>query len=348
VSVALSSLTTLRVGGPAGRYVTASTEADLVDAVRAADAAGSPLLVLGGGSNLLVADAGFDGTVVHVRTRGVRVLQQDWCGGILVQVAAGEPWDDLVADSVERGWAGVEALSGIPGSTGATPLQNVGAYGQEVAQTIARVRTFDRVSGQVRTFPSLECCFGYRTSRFKGDDRFVVLDVTFQLLPGPLSRPVGYPELGEALGVGAGGRAPVAEVRCAVLGLRRTKGMVLEETDHDTWSAGSFFTNPVVSAAVVPDGASAWPQPDGSVKVSAAWLIERAGFSRGFPGEGAPVRLSTKHPLALTNRGSACAEDVRALANRVRGAVAERFGIVLEPEPRLLGLDLDPTPRPAG
>jgi UDP-N-acetylmuramate dehydrogenase len=340
--VPLAPLTTLRVGGPARALVTVTSEAELVAAVRDADASGSPLLVLGGGSNLLVADAGFDGTVVQVATRGVRLLQRDWCGGVMLQVAAGEPWDDLVAHTVEQGWAGIEALSGVPGSTGATPLQNVGAYGQEVAQTIARVRTWDRAAGEVRTFTSSDCRFGYRTSRFRGHDRLVVLDVTFQLVPGPSSRPVAYAELAAALGVPVGGRAPVADVREAVLALRRRKGMVLDPADHDTWSAGSFFTNPVVPADAVPDGASAWAQPDGSVKVSAAWLIEQAGFSRGYPGEGAAARLSGKHSLALTNRGSASAEDLRALASALRSGVAERLGIVLEPEPRLVGLTLDP------
>jgi UDP-N-acetylmuramate dehydrogenase len=337
-----SSLTTLRVGGPLRRYVPASTEAELIAAVRAADDAGEALLVLGGGSNVLVADEGFDGTVVHVATRGLRLLQGDWCGGLLVQVAAGEPWDDVVAHAVQQGWAGIEALSGIPGSTGATPLQNVGAYGQEVAQTIARVRTWDRGEREVRTFASFDCHFAYRTSRFKGDDRFVVLDVTFQLLPGPLSRPVTYAELATALGVEVGGRAPVSDVREAVLTLRRAKAMVLDPADHDTWSAGSFFLNPVVPADVVPVGARAWPQPDGDlVKVSAAWLIEHAGLSRGYPGEGAPARLSTLHTLALTNRGTATAEDLRALAADVRARVQQAFGITLEPEPRLVGLALD-------
>jgi UDP-N-acetylmuramate dehydrogenase len=342
VTVALSYLTTLRVGGPARTYVVAANEAELIEAVRTADDAGEPLLVLGGGSNLLVADEGFDGTVVHVRTRGLRLLQGDWCGGLLVQVAAGEPWDDVVAHAVEKGWAGVEALSGIPGSTGATPLQNVGAYGQEVAQTIARVRTWDRGQREVRTFPSVDCHFAYRTSRFTGDDRFVVLDVTFQLLPGPLSRPVAYAELAAALGLPVGGRAPVDDVREAVLALRRAKAMVLDPSDHDTWSAGSFFLNPVVPAALVPAGARAWPQPDGDlVKVSAAWLIEHAGLARGYPGEGAPARLSTQHTLALTNRGSATASDLRSLAADVRARVQHAFGITLDPEPRLVGLSLD-------
>jgi UDP-N-acetylmuramate dehydrogenase len=340
VTVSLAPLTTLRVGGPARTYVAATTEAELVEAVRTADDAGDPLLVLGGGSNVLVDDAGFPGTVVHVRTSGIRMLAGDWCGGILLQVAAGEPWDDLVAHTVEQGWAGVEALSGIPGSTGATPLQNVGAYGQEVAQTIARVRTYDRAQREVRTFMHHDCGFGYRTSRFRHDDRFVVLDVTVQLLPGPLSRPVGYAELGEALGVGVGGRAPVSDVRAAVHALRQRKGMLLDPADHDTWSAGSFFTNPVVDADRVPAGATCWPQPDGRVKVSAAWLIEHAGIARGYPGEHAPARLSTKHTLALTNRGSATARDLLLLAADVRARVRDAYHIVLEPEPRLVGLSL--------
>ncbi len=340
MTVRLAPLTTLRVGGPARTYVAAGTEAELVEAVRTADEAGEPLLVLGGGSNLLVADAGFDGTVVHVQTRGIRLLAGDWCGGILLQVAAGEPWDDLVAHTVDEGWAGVEALSGIPGSTGATPLQNVGAYGQDVAQTIARVRTYDRVEREVRTFMHHDCAFGYRTSRFRHDDRFVVLDVTLQLLPGPLSRPVAYAELGEALGVGVGGRAPVSQVRAAVLALRQRKGMLLDPTDYDSWSAGSFFTNPVVDADRVPAGAASWPQPDGRVKVSAAWLIEHAGITRGYPGEPAAARLSTKHTLALTNRGSATAEDLVLLASDVRARVRDASGIELEPEPRLVGTQL--------
>lgn len=318
----------------------AATEADLVGAVRAADESGEPLLVLGGGSNVLVGDEGFAGTVVLVRTRGVRVLAADSCGGILVQVAAGEPWDDLVARAVADGWTGIETLSGIPGTTGATPLQNVGAYGQEVSDTLARIRTYDRQAGQVRTFTHVECGFGYRTSRFSGSDRYVVLDVTFQLLPGRTSRPLRYAELSQSLGVEVGQRAPLGRVRETVLGLRARKGMVLDPDDHDTWSAGSFFTNPVVPADQAPPGAPTWPQPDGSVKVSAAWLIEQAGFARGFPGEGSPARLSTKHTLALTNRGRATAVDLVLVARRVRDGVVERFGITLVPEPRLVGLAL--------
>ncbi|MGA7688654.1 MAG: UDP-N-acetylmuramate dehydrogenase [Jiangellales bacterium] len=337
--VALADLTTLRVGGAARHLVTATTEAELVDGVRAADAAGEPVLLLAGGSNLLVSDEGFDGVVIRVGTRGIETLSANACGGVMVTVAAGEPWDDVVAHAVATGWAGIESLAGIPGSTGATPMQNVGAYGQEVASTIARVRTYDRGEGAVRTFMSADCGFGYRTSRFKGTDRYVVLDVTFQLRLGALCEPVRYAELASALDVPVGGRAALVDVPPAVLALRRRKGMLLNEADHDTWSAGSFFTNPVVVQA--PDGAPTWPAGDGLVKVSAAWLIEHAGFSRGYPGGDAPVALSSKHTLALTNRGSGTASDVVALAREIRGAVRSRFGIVLEPEPRLVGLSLD-------
>jgi len=343
----LAQLTTLRVGGPARSLRTATTTDAVIEAVSACDAAGEPVLVLGGGSNLLVGDAGFAGTVVRVATRGRDVDAVDRCGGVVLRVAAGEPWDGVVAESVARGWAGIEALSGIPGSTGATPLQNVGAYGQEVAETVATVRTWDRQDRRVRTLPSADCEFGYRTSRlkeerFRGGPRHVVLEVTFQLLVADLSRPVRYAELARALGVAPGGRAPTAAVREAVLRLRRGKGMVLDDDDHDTWSAGSFFTNPVLgtdAAALLPDDAPRWPMSDGRVKTSAAWLIEHAGFAKGhgLPG---PAALSTKHTLALTNRGTARAEDLLALAREVRDGVRTAFGVVLVPEPVLVGCSL--------
>jgi UDP-N-acetylmuramate dehydrogenase len=334
----LAALTTLRVGGPAGELVEATTEQDLIDAVRDADAAGTPVLVLGGGSNLLVADDGFDGRVVAVRTAGVQA-DADACGGAVVRVAAGEPWDPLVARSVAEGWIGIEALSGIPGLVGATPIQNVGAYGQEVGSTIASVRCWDRQANAVRTLFAHDCRFGYRTSRFKREPgRWVVLEVVLQLRLGDLGAPVTYAELASRLGVEPGGRGPLGAVRDAVLDLRRSKGMVLDESDHDTWSAGSFFTNPVVAAAAVPVGAPAWEQPDGTVKTSAAWLIEHAGFAKGYGNERAA--LSGKHTLALTNRGTAGAEDVLALAREVRDGVAERFGITLVNEPVLVGLKL--------
>ena len=337
----LGDHTTLHLGGPAREFVTATTEAGLIDAVRRADEAGEPLLVLAGGSNLVIADEGFPGTVVKVATTGVAPDVEDGaaCGGVMVRVAAGESWDAFVARAVASGWVGVEALSGIPGSVGATPIQNVGAYGQEVAQTIASVRVWDRTLRGVRTFAAADCGFGYRTSRFKADPgRHVVLGVTFQFRQGELGAPMTYAELVRTLGVEAGGRAPMTDVRRAVLELRQGKGMVLDAADHDTWSAGSFFTNPVVPPDVVPDGAPAWPTPDGLVKTSAAWLIEHAGFGKGY-GAG-PARLSTKHTLALTNRGNATTADLLALAREIRDGVERRFGVRLVNEPVLVGCKL--------
>jgi UDP-N-acetylmuramate dehydrogenase len=350
--------TTLRLGGPAARLVTATTEADLVAAVAAADAAGEPVLVLGGGSNLVVADAGFAGTVVKVATTGIQAdddgpADDPSCGGVLVTVAAGEPWEALVATAVDRGWVGIEALAGIPGSTGATPIQNVGAYGQEVSQTIARVRVWDRHDRAVRTLAAADCGFGYRHSRFKAEPgRFVVLTVVFQLRRGTLSAPVGYAELARTVGVAVGERAPLAAVRDAVLGLRAGKGMVLAADDHDTWSAGSFFTNPVVDAAALPEGAPSWSVPDASrpgepeapeqVKTSAAWLIEHAGFTKGYvaPAAGERVSLSTKHTLAVTNRGGATTDELLRLARTVRDGVEATYGIRLVNEPVLVGCEL--------
>ena len=342
----LADHTTLRLGGPAKAWVRAETEAELIEAVSSADAAGEPVLVLGGGSNLVVADEGFPGTVVEVATRGIEADLDDdveaSCSGATVKVAAGEPWDPFVARAAERRWSGIEALAGIPGHVGATPIQNVGAYGQEVSQTIANVRVWDRKLRGVRTFAAADCGFGYRTSRFKQDPgRHVVLDVTFQLPLGTYGPPVQYAELARALNLEVGQRALIESVREAVLALRTRKGMVLDPTDHDTWSAGSFFTNPVVPADQVPDGAPAWPQPDGpggSVKTSAAWLIEHAGFAKGY-GSG-PVSVSTKHTLALTNRGSATTADLLALARELRDGVREKFGITLVNEPVLVGVEL--------
>ncbi|RJK93433.1 UDP-N-acetylmuramate dehydrogenase [Vallicoccus soli] len=344
-AVPLATLTTLRVGGPARRLVTAETEDELVGVVRDLDAAGEPLLLLGGGSNVVVPDEGFDGTVVRVATRGVAPCV-DGCSGATVTVAAGEPWDDLVARAVEEGWVGVEALSGIPGLTGATPVQNVGAYGQDVSQTVARVRTYDRDAGALRTLTAAECGFGYRSSLLKdalrgGSPRWVVLDVTFQLRLGSLGAPVAYAELARALGVAKGGRAPLGEVRRAVLGLRRGKGMVHDDADPDSWSAGSFFTNPVLDAAAaarLPEDAPRYPEADGRTKTSAAWLIERAGFAKGY-GAG-PARLSSRHTLALTNPGGATSADVLRLAREVRDGVRARFGVDLVPEPVLVGATL--------
>ncbi|WP_426242480.1 UDP-N-acetylmuramate dehydrogenase [Nocardioides sp. LHG3406-4] len=338
--------TTLRLGGAARHWVEATSEAELVAAVSAADAAGEPVLVLAGGSNLVVADEGFPGTVVKVATRGLVADAEPGdapsCSGVTLTVAAGESWDTVVAHAVESGWVGIEALSGIPGSVGATPIQNVGAYGQEVSQTIARVRVWDRRLNGVRSFASADCGFSYRHSRFKADPgRHVVLDVTFQLPQGTLGAPVRFAELATRLGIGQGERAPIDAVREAVLALRRGKGMVLDAADHDTWSAGSFFTNPFLTpeqAAALPADAPRWPQPDGTLKTSAAWLIERAGFARGH-GTGR-VSLSTKHTLALTNRGGATASELVALAREVRDVVQARFGVRLVNEPVLVGLTL--------
>jgi UDP-N-acetylmuramate dehydrogenase len=271
----------------------------------------------------------------------------DYCGGAEVTVAAGEPWDGFVEEAVRSGWIGLEALSGIPGSTGATPVQNVGAYGQEVAGSVATVRTWDRAENRIRTLAGSECEFGYRDSlfkreRFRAGPRYVVLEVTFQLVVADRSESVKYAELARTLGVAIGDRVPLADVRTAVLGLRRGKGMVLDDADRDTWSAGSFFTNPLLSvedAARLPANAPRWPAADGRVKTSAAWLIEHAGYSKGY-GLPGPASLSTKHTLALTNRGSAVAADLLALAREVRDGVRAEFGVQLVAEPELVNCAL--------
>lgn len=346
----LADLTTLRLGGPVARLVEVDNEAELVAAVRDCDERAEPVLILGGGSNLVVADEGFDGTVVRVRSSGIAVdtaaCEPDdpaACGGLIVTAAAGESWDDLVTRAVGEGWVGIEALSGVPGAVGATPMQNVGAYGQEVMETIWTVRTYDRATRAIRTFANAECDFAYRTSRFKGSDRHVVLEVGYQFRQGSLGAPVRYAELARTLGVEVGERAKLGDVRDAVLGLRRGKGMVLDPGDHDTWSAGSFFTNPILdadSAARLPSAAPRWPAADDMVKISAAWLIEQAGFSRGYVGPGGRVSLSTKHTLALTNRGGASTADLLALARQVRDGVRAAFGVELAVEPVLLGCSL--------
>ena len=336
----LANHTTFRLGGPARRFVEATTEQQLIDTVADCDSRGEPVLVLGGGSNVLIADEGFDGTVVKVATRGVRAEVGD-CSGAQLEVAAVEVWDDLVARAVAAQWSGMETLSGIPGSVGAVPIQNVGAYGAEVATLIQRVRTWDRAEGAIRTFAAAECGFGYRDSRFKREKgRHLVLRVDFQLPLGELGQPVRYPELARALGVEVGQRAPAARVRETVLAIRRRKGMVLDANDHDTWSAGSFFTNPILTpgqAASLPAEAPRFPAGEG-VKTSAAWLIQHAGYPAGH-GSG-PARLSTRHVLALTNRGCATTADVLALAREIRDGVRERFGITLVPEVNLVGVSI--------
>jgi UDP-N-acetylmuramate dehydrogenase len=327
--------------------VIATSTDELVDAVATADEADIPVLLVGGGSNLVVGDAGFDGLVVQVANRGLTREAVDYCGGAEVLVAAGEPWDEVVAEAVRSGWIGIEALSGIPGSTGATPVQNVGAYGQEVGGSVATVRTWDRVERRIRSLAGSECEFGYRDSlfkreRFRSGPRFVVLEVRFQLVVADRSEPIKYAELARTLGVAIGDRVPLADVRTTVLELRRGKGMVLDAADHDTWSAGSFFTNPLLpaeDAARLPVDAPRWPTADGRVKTSAAWLIEHAGFGKGY-GRPGPASLSTKHTLALTNRGSATAADVLALARTVRDGVQTAFDVRLTAEPELVNCTL--------
>ncbi len=346
-NVPLAPLTTLGVGGPAARVIEATTEGEVVEIVSDVSAHGEPLLVLGGGSNLLVPDEGWPGTVLRVAIVGVVVTRQD--GRVRLKVGAGEEWDRVVERCADEGWAGLEALSGIPGMVGATPIQNVGAYGQEVSHTLARVRTWDRQAGEFRTFTADQCGFGYRDSIFKqsrapqqATGRFVVLETWFQFRLASLSEPVRYGQLAARLGVELGARVPAREVRQAVLELRASKGMVLDAADHDTWSAGSFFTNPILDAAItdqLPAQAPRFAQPDGRVKTSAAWLIDHSGFNKGYPGEGA-ARLSSKHVLALTNQGGASAAEVVALARQVRAGVHDRFGIWLVPEPVLVGLEL--------
>ncbi len=387
--VPLSGYTTLRLGGQAARFVAAGTAAEITDAVRRIDAGGAPLLVLGGGSNLVVADDGFPGTVLRIASTGLSVAEDG--GRVLVTAAAGENWDRLAEWSVSEKLAGIECLAGIPGLAGATPIQNVGAYGQEVAATIAAVTAYDRAAGSIVTLTGPQCAFGYRTSVFKRTPwpspggpggpavvagpgvagpavagpavagpagvvagptgRWVVLEVTFALERDPMSVPVRYAQLAARLGVAAGERAPLDVVRAAVLDLRRSKGMVLDPADPDTASAGSFFTNPLLSQARMADLERAvaarspgvrvpsFPAEDGQVKVAAAWLIEQAGFGKGYPGHGA-ARISSKHTLALTNYGGATTGELLALAREIVAGVRSAFGVDLASEPVLVGATL--------
>jgi UDP-N-acetylmuramate dehydrogenase len=343
--VPLAPFTSLRVGGMAGRFVEVDSARAIVDAVSEADARGEAVLVLGGGSNLVVGDAGFDGSVVKVASRGIDVRREG--DRVRVEVEAGEPWDDFVARCVDEGWSGLECLSGIPGLAGATPIQNVGAYGQEVKDTVTHVRVLDRRTRQERDVPASDCGLAYRTSVFKGDARFVVTRVTFALLASRESAPVRYPELARALAVSAGARAPMRVVRDRVIALRRTKGMVLDDSDPESVSAGSFFVNPLLDAASLArlarrvqdrgiDSATipAFPGDEGRTKVSAAWLIERAGFTKGWaPGEGARVGISRKHALALVNRGGATSAELLACARAIREGVRGAFDVELAIEP---------------
>ena len=334
----LSNFTTLHVGGPAQKLIRATTESELISAIDEADSTNQPLLILGGGSNVLVGDDGFQGTVILVETKG-NSYEIDACSGGLLTVAAGEDWDLFVEFTIEKGLANLESLSGIPGTIGGAPIQNIGAYGHEVGEVIARLRTYDRTDKKVVTFTAEQCDFSYRNSKFKKESpRYVVLDVTFHLRNGEMSLPVGYAELAKELGVEIGARAPIAKVREAVLRLRQRKGMLVNQ---NIWSAGSFFTNPILSeaeASKLPVDAPRWPQPNGDVKTSAAWLMENAGVSRGDQLHGA--QISPLHVLALTNSGSATAADLIELARSARAKVKDKFGITLEPEVRLVGVEL--------
>lgn len=334
----LANFTTLRVGGPAQLLIRATTETQLISEIEAADASNEPLLIIGGGSNILVSDEGFSGTVIKVETTG-NTYEIDACSGGLIQVAAGVPWDEFVAFTLEKGLANLECLSGIPGTVGASPIQNIGAYGHEVSEVIARVRTYDREAKSIKTFTAAECEFTYRSSRFKkSGDRYVILDVTFHLRNGEESLAIAYPELARELSVRIGDRAPINAVRQAVLALREKKGMLEGVGIH---SAGSFFTNPIVSQSIasqLPPDAPQWPQEDNTVKLSAAWLIEQSGMKKGEALGGAAI--SPLHVLALTNANNSTAKEIAELARKVIDSVKHKFGITLEPEVRLVGLEL--------
>jgi UDP-N-acetylmuramate dehydrogenase len=395
-TVRLADLTSLRVGGPAREVITASTRDEVLAAATEAWGAGDELFVLGGGSNVVFSDEGFDGTVLHVATRGIAVLPAvsravsampasdadrlrslsrslrppQHREPVHLRVEAGEDWDALVAYTVERGWSGIEALSGVPGSCGAAPIQNIGAYGQELGATLVAVEYLDRDSGMVSRIPASALQLGYRTSAFKQGREGVVLAIEVVLQAPeqgkpPLSAPIAYAQLADALGVPLGTRVPIAALRDAVLDLRRRKGMVLDPADPDSVSVGSFFTNPIVSesfARTLPTSAPRWPttadQPDivsplgaelpsrpapavgPRVKLSAAWLIERSGVHRGFHLPGSRAHISTKHTLAIVNGGGATAEQVLELARYIRNVVQLEFGVLLQPEPTLVGATL--------
>jgi len=329
----LAELTTLRVGGTPSSLNVATTQAQIIEAV---SASGSEVLILGGGSNLLVSDD-FAGEVIKIETQGF-TNDESACAGAWVTVEAGHNWDDFVSAAVANGWTGIEGLAGIPGTVGATPIQNVGAYGQSVSETIAQVRAWNRKTKEVEILFAADCEFGYRTSIFKANpDTWVILSVTFQLPLGTMSGPITYDELAKKLDVNLGDRVLTTDLQRAVLELRAGKGMVLDASDHNTWSVGSFFMNPRVAQA--PEGAPNWPEAKGSVKVSAAWLIEQAGFGKGFTLNGRAA-LSSKHTLAISNQGNATSADILELAQHIRNGVYEKFAIELKAEPRLIGLAL--------
>lgn len=337
--VPLAPLTTLRVGGPAARMVDLEREEDLPEALADAESLDQRVFVLGSGSNVVVGDAGFPGLVIRMATRGIDVARVG--DRVVVDVAAGEDWDALVVRAVEEGWTGVSSMSGIPGLVGATPIQNVGAYGQEVSDTIVRVRAYDREAGDFAEMAPPACRFGYRASIFKRSDRWIVTGVRFAFRRSR-EDDVRYAELARALSVAEGSRAPAAQIRSTVIGLRRGKGMVLDSTDPESVSAGSFFVNPIVDAAILArvESAAGKPPPrfdagEGRWKVAAAWLVEQAGFAKGWSLGRAGI--SRKHALAIVNRGAATASEILAAARTVRDGVRAKFGVTLEPEPVLVG-----------
>jgi UDP-N-acetylmuramate dehydrogenase len=370
----LSELTTLRVGGEAVDILEPATPADLIDATRATWASGDDWLVLGGGSNVVVGDEGFEGTVIRVLTRGIERIPVETPAlrpsaypgdrGVRLRIAAGEPWDAVVAAAVANGWAGVEALSGIPGSSGAAPIQNIGAYGQEVGSSLVAIEFLDFLTEEVIRIPAGELGLGYRTSVLKQGRRGLVVSIELELVESTLSAPIAYAQLASALGVRLGDRVPLDELRSAVLTLRASKGMLWRDGDPDSFSAGSFFTNPIVTenfARGLPADTPRWPtapdEPDARVplgsepavprtvsdyrvKLSAAWLIEHTGIHRGFALPGSRAAVSSKHTLALVNTGGASAEDILGLARYIQTRVYSEFGIRLQPEPVLVGAEL--------
>ncbi|MDH6181979.1 UDP-N-acetylmuramate dehydrogenase [Microbacteriaceae bacterium SG_E_30_P1] len=341
-TVDLAEYTTMHVGGPAREFIAAHSEQELTDAALEVWGKGDELLVLGGGSNVVIADDGFDGTVLHVETRGIEHLAAEE-GAVRLRVAAGEPWDELVAYTVEQGWSGIEALSGIPGSSGAAPIQNIGAYGQELSSTLTAIDFLDYDSGLVERVTADDLGLAYRTSSIKRGRQGIVVAIELRLQDADTTV-AGYDQLAAALGVDVGARVAVAEVRERVLALRASKGMVLDPNDQDSVSCGSFFTNPIVSenfARSLPSEAPRWLEPDDvNVKLSAAWLIERAGIPRGFSLPGSHAAISSKHTLAITNRGGATAAEVAELARYVRTRVLAQFGVLLHPEPNLIGVSV--------
>jgi UDP-N-acetylmuramate dehydrogenase len=359
----LSELTTIRVGGPASDLVEPTTESGLVDAAVTAWAAGEDWLILGGGSNLVVADEGFEGTVIRVATRGIESSVEG--STVRLRVQAGEPWDAVVAHAVSNGWAGIEALSGIPGSSGAAPVQNIGAYGQELADTLAAIDFLEYGSDSPVRIPATELGLGYRTSALKEGRLGVVVAIEL-LLTVSREAPAAHDQLAAALGVPVGERLPLDRIRESVLALRAAKGMLLDPADPDSVSCGSFFTNPIVSGAFargLPAGVPQWPvepEPhdivvqlgeaapveappfgsDSRVKLSAAWLIEHSGISKGFALPGSGAAISSKHTLAIVNTGAATADDVASLARFIQARVLAEFGVLLVPEPTGVGIQL--------